>query len=60
MNTALEKQALTQQTTSNEELEQLAYYLLKEIQNEIDLGSKVADEILYRALARLKKEKVNH
>lgn len=60
MNTALEKQALTQQTTSNEELEQLAYYLLKEIQNEIDLGSKVADEILYRALARVKKEKVNH
>ena len=60
MNTALEKQALTQQTTSNEELEQLAYYLLKEIQNEIDLGSKVADEILHRVFARLKKEKVNH
>ena len=56
MNTALAKQALTQQTTSNEELEQLAYYLFQEVQKEKDAGSMVASEIMSRAFARLEKQ----
>jgi hypothetical protein len=54
---ALDKQQSTEQPSSNQELEQLAYYLLQEIQSEIDLGSKVANGILYRAFARLEKGK---
>ena len=57
---ALEKQTQTTQPTPNRELEQIAYYLLHEIQNEIDKGSKVADEILYRAFARLEKDKAKN
>ena len=60
MSVAVEKQAPTIQPTSNQELEHLAYYLLAEIQNEIELGYKVADEILYRAFARLEEDKAKN
>jgi hypothetical protein len=57
---ALAKQPTTKQQTSNNEMERLSYYLLHELQSEIDLGSKVAGRILYRAFARLEKEEGSH
>ena len=60
MNIAVPKQSITQQPTSNHELERLSYYILQELQNEKDLGSKVADKILHRVFVRLEKEKASH
>lgn len=60
MKIALAKQPITKQQTSNNELERVSYYLLQELQNEIDLGSKIADKILHRVFARLEKEKGSH
>jgi hypothetical protein len=59
VSTSLGQQAnsITQHATPDKQLERLSFYLLDEIQNEIDLGSKVAAQILYRAFKRVEAEK---
>lgn len=58
MSISLGQQAnsITQHATPDKQLEKLSFLLLDEIQRQVDLGSKVASEILYTAFKRLEQE----